>query len=173
MRIETTRDDHLIAWLAALAVVIHIAESAIPAPLPGFKPGLANVITLLALFLGGWRAALWVTLLRLLAGSLLSGTFLTPTFFLAGGGALGALALLALANRLPGTGPIGYSLLAACGHMAGQFLVAWSLFIPHPALLYLLPILMTLAVMTGLLNGIITQGALLHLQRRRRPATDE
>ena len=45
-----TRDDHLIAGFAALAIAIHIIESAFPSPLPGVKPGLANVVTLIVLF---------------------------------------------------------------------------------------------------------------------------
>ncbi len=44
MHIRTTAEDHRIAWLTALAITIHIMESALPAPVPGLKPGLANVI---------------------------------------------------------------------------------------------------------------------------------
>ncbi|MDQ3796483.1 MAG: Gx transporter family protein, partial [Pseudomonadota bacterium] len=92
MRIQTTRDDYRIAWLAALAITIHIAESALPSPLPGVKPGLANVITVITLLTFGWRAAVWVSLLRVLAGSLLIGSFLTPTFMLSFSGAAASLA---------------------------------------------------------------------------------
>ena len=62
-------------WLAALAITIHILESAVPTPLPGIKPGLANVVTVITLALFGWRIAAWVTLLRVLAASLLTGTY--------------------------------------------------------------------------------------------------
>lgn len=152
-----TREDVLIAWLAALAITIHVAESALPSPLPGVKPGLANVVTITALVHLGWRVAAWVTVLRVLAGSLLIGTFLSPTFLLSLAGATGAVVILGLATRAPGRGfgPVGYSVLAALAHMAGQFAVAYGLFIPHPALLRLLPILLTAAVFFGLLNGII------------------
>jgi heptaprenyl diphosphate synthase len=57
MLIQTTVEDHRIAWLAALAITIHIMESAIPAPLPGLKPGLANVITIIVLLQFGWASA--------------------------------------------------------------------------------------------------------------------
>ncbi|MGD9000355.1 MAG: Gx transporter family protein, partial [Granulosicoccaceae bacterium] len=36
-------EDQRIARLAALAIVIHVAESALPSPLPGIKPGFANI----------------------------------------------------------------------------------------------------------------------------------
>lgn len=159
----TTRDDHLIAWLTALAVCIHLVESALPAPLPGIKPGLANVVTIAVLLRYGWRMAAWVTLLRVLVGSLLLGTFLSPTFILSLSGAVcGLLALgvaRTLATRLPGAdlSALGYSMLAALAHMAGQFFVAYALFIPHPALLHLLPVLMTAALLFGLVSGRVAQ----------------
>jgi heptaprenyl diphosphate synthase len=159
------RDDYRIAWLAALAITIHIAESALPSPLPGVKPGLANVVTIAVLLLYGWRAAIWVSLLRVLVGSLLVGTFLTPTFVLSLTGAVAALAAVGLGQWLSrsGLGPVGYCLLAAMAHMAGQFHAAYVLFIPHPALFALLPVLMTVAVFFGLLSGIIVKAMMAHL----------
>jgi len=94
-----------------------------------------NVITIVVLIQFGWRTAVWVSLLRVLCGSLLLGTFLSPGFFLSLGGAICSLAALWLGSRLPGQGfgPVGYSVLAALAHMTGQFTIAWLLFIPHPA----------------------------------------
>src|SRR3990170_5270477 len=125
LTIETTREDHRIAWLAALAITIHIAESVLPSPVPGIKPGLANVVTIIVLMLFGWSAAAWVALLRVLVGSLLLGTFLSPTFMLSLGGAVASMAVLGVAGRLPGrgAGPVGYSGLGAVAHMGAQ---CWS-----------------------------------------------
>lgn len=157
MQIETTREDHRIAWLAALAIAIHVLEAALPSPLPGVKPGLANVITLVVLLRFGWRVAAWVSLLRVLCGSLLIGTFLSPTFLLSLTGALASIGMLWLATRLPGRGfsAIGLGLLAALAHMSGQFLMAWGLFIPHAGLWKLFPLLLTAALLFGLVSGII------------------
>lgn len=156
-------EDQRIARLAALAIVIHIAESALPTPLPGIKPGLANIITLLVLFDIGWRAAAWVSLLRVLIGSLVIGTFLSPTFLLSLSGALASLVALGVGRYLPGTGPVGLGVLAALAHMAGQFLLAWWLFLPHPALWTLLPVFMSAALVFGLVGGIITHAVLQRL----------
>jgi len=152
--IKTTRQDHRIAWLTALAITIHIAESVFPSPLPGVKPGLANVITIAVLMLYGWSTAVWVSLLRVLVGSILIGTFLTPTFTLSLAGAVSSILVLGLATLLPGRGlgPVGYSLLAAQAHMAGQF--------PHEGLFGLLPLLMTMAVVFGLVSGLIVMAML-------------
>lgn len=164
--LTTTREDHLIAWLTALAITIHIAESALPSPLPGIKPGLANVITIAVLIRYGLGMAVWVALLRVLVGSLLLGTFLSPTFILSLSGALASTAILAagwlISRHLSwaALGPLGYSVLAAMAHMAGQFWVAYTLFIPHPGLLHLLPVLMTAAVSFGVVSGIITAAML-------------
>ncbi|MEJ2059363.1 MAG: Gx transporter family protein [Gammaproteobacteria bacterium] len=165
MQILATREDYRLAWLAALAITIHIAESALPSPLPGVKPGLANVITVITLIRYGWGSAAWVSMLRVLAGSLLIGSFLSPTFLLSATGAVCALIALGLGKQLSGgrLGPVGYSLLAAEAHMAGQFLTAYSLFIPHPELLRIFPLLMGLALLFGLVTGTIAHAVLTRL----------
>ena len=157
LQIQTTRDDQRIAWLTALAITIHIAESALPSPIPGVKPGLANIVTIICLIQYGWRIAAWVAILRVLVGSILIGTFLSPTFVMSLSGAIASVIILGLASRLPGHGfgPLGYSLLAAMAHMTAQFMTAYTLFIPHQGLFHLLPILMTVAVIFGISSGII------------------
>ena len=159
MLIQSTHEDHRIAWLTALAISIHILESAIPSPLPGFKPGLANVITIAVLIQFGWRTAAWVNFLRVVCGSLLLGTFLSPTFVMSLGGAIFSLAVLWFAAQLPGTGfsAIGYSVLASLAHMTGQFTLAWLLFIPNTAVWRLFPILLTAALLFGIVSGIIAR----------------
>ena len=154
---QTTPEDLRIAWLTALAITIHIAESALPSPLPGVKPGLANIVTVAVLLRFGWASAAWVSLLRVVAGSLLLGTFLSPTFLLSLSGALASTAVLWASARLPGRGcsAVGHSVLAALGHMGAQFGVAYQVFMPHPGLLHLLPVLMTAALGFGVLNGIL------------------
>jgi heptaprenyl diphosphate synthase len=174
LSINTTREDHRIAWLAALAITIHIAESALPSPIPGIKPGLANIVTIIVLMQFGWSTAAWVALLRVVVGSLLVGTFLSPTFMLSLGGAITSLAVLGVASRLPGrgVGPVGYCVLAAMTHMTAQFWIAYWLFIPHDALFHLLPVLMTAAVTTGIVTGVIASAVLdrlSHADYGRRP----
>jgi heptaprenyl diphosphate synthase len=163
LQLTTTRKDHRIALLAALAITIHIIESAFPSPMPGIKPGLANVITLMAFMLYGSKIAVQVSLLRVVISSLLLGTFLSPTFLLSLSGALLSLSSLILTRLFfywhpqhqPGT--IGYAIIASVSHMSGQFLVAWYFFIPHTALFKLFPIFITFAVLLGFVSGIISQ----------------
>lgn len=162
---RTLREDRLAASFAALAVCIHLLESAVPMPLPGVKPGLANVVVLIVLLRHGFRMAAAVSLLRVIVGSIFIGTFLTPTFFLGLAGALASLAAGGLLHALlrRWTGPVGYGAAMALAHMTGQFLLAWWLFVPHPGLLNLLPILLAASMGLGAFTGIIAASVLKRL----------
>src|ERR1035437_6371240 len=133
LHLETTAQDHHIARMAAVALGLTILEGAIPSPLPGVKPGLANIVTLIVLARYGWRTAAWVSLLRVFAGSLLFGNFLTPGFFLSLSGALLSLLVLGLAQHLPTRwlGPVSHSIYAAFAHIAGQMAVVYIWLLPQ------------------------------------------
>ena len=157
IRLNTTPEDHHIARMAALALGLTVLEAAIPSPLPGVKPGLANIITLIVLARYGWRVAAWVSLLRVVAGGLLLGSFLTPGFFLSLSGALCSLAVLAVSQHLPKRwfGAVTHSIFGAFTHIAGQLLLVYFWLIPHLGLLYLVPIFAVAALLFGTVNGLI------------------
>ncbi len=154
--LQPTADDHRIARYAAAAIALSVVEAAIPSPLPGVKPGLANIITLIVLARHGWREAVWVTLLRVLAGSLVLGQFLAPGFFLSLAGSLASLVVLGAAMHLPSRwfGPVSQSLLAAFAHIAGQLVLARLWLVPHNGLFYLVPVFAVAALVFGLANGL-------------------
>ena len=157
IKLATTVADHHIARMAALALGLSVLEAAIPSPLPGVKPGLANIVTLIVLERYGWRTAAWVSLLRVLAGGLLMGNFLAPGFFLSFSGALCSLAVLAASQHLPHRwfGTVTHSIFAAFAHIAGQLLLVYFWLIPHTGLLYLVPIFAAAALFFGTVNGLI------------------
>ena len=157
IKLATSAADHHIARMAALALGLSVLEAVIPSPLPGVKPGLANIILLIVLVRYGWRTAVWVSLLRVMAGSLLLGNFLTPGFFLSLSGALCSLAILAASQHLPNRwfGSVTHSILAAFAHIAGQLLVVYWWLIPHAGIAYLIPIFATAALVFGTVNGLI------------------
>ena len=101
MLIKTTIEDHRIAKLAAVAIALHMLEAVIPSPLPGVKPGIANIVTLYVLLKYGFASAAWVSMLRVFASSLLLGQFLSPTFILSLAGAMLSLGVLRLCMYLP------------------------------------------------------------------------
>ena len=155
--LNTTAEDHQVARMAAVALGLTILENAIPSPLPGVKPGLANIVTLVVLARYGWRIAVWVSLLRVVAGSLLFGSFLAPGFFLSLSGAICSLLVLAFAQHLPPRwfGPVSHSIYAAFAHIAGQMLVVYVWLIPHAGIAYLIPIFAAAALVFGTVNGLI------------------
>ncbi len=157
VEIVTTDDDHRIARLAAAAIGLALVDAAIPLPLPGVKPGLANIVTLFVLYRFGFGAAAWVTGLRVFASGLLLGHFLAPGFFLACSGALASLAVLAALQHLPRRvfGPVTLSVLAAFAHIGGQLLLARAWLIPHDGVFRLAPIFLAAALCFGVINGLI------------------
>jgi heptaprenyl diphosphate synthase len=149
--------DRRLAALAAVAVGLTLVEAAIPLPLPGIKPGLANIVTLIVLWRWGWRAAAWVSVLRIIAGALALGTFLTPSFVLSLSGGVASLLVLAWAVYLPRRwfGPVSLSVLAGFAHIAAQLAVANLWLMPHISLAGLLPVFLSAAWLTGVVNGLV------------------
>jgi len=157
IELPVTPDDRRIARLAALAIGLTLAEAAIPSPLPGVKPGLANIVILLVLLQYGWRTAAWVSGLRVLGGGILLGSLFAPGFWLSATGAFVSLAVLAVARHLPSRhfGPVSLSVLAAFGHIGGQVALAGLWLLPSAALLKLLPLFAAAALIFGAVNGVI------------------
>ncbi|MCL2657038.1 MAG: Gx transporter family protein [Betaproteobacteria bacterium] len=152
-----TEQDRRIARFATAAILLSLAEAAIPLPLPGVKPGLGNIVVLIVLWRWGWREAAWVALLRVFAASLLLGQFLAPGFFLSLAGALTSLAALAPTAHLPRRffGPVSASLVAAFAHIGGQLLLARLWLVPHDGVFALSPIFGAAALVFGLVNGLV------------------
>jgi heptaprenyl diphosphate synthase len=158
INIITTAEDHHIAKLTALAIGLHILEAVFPSPLPGVKPGIANIVTLFVLYEYGFATAAWVSLLRVFASSLLLGHFLSPTFVLSLSGALFSLTALYFAQHLPKKyfSTLSLSIFAAFAHIAGQLIVVRLWLIPHTGVLYLVPVFALAALLFGVVNGVIT-----------------
>jgi heptaprenyl diphosphate synthase len=173
IELPVSADDRRIARLAALAIGLSLAEAAIPSPVPGVKPGLANIVVLLVLLQFGWRAAAWVSALRVLAGGLLLGSLFAPGFWLSAAGALTSLLVLGLARHLPSRhfGPVSLSVLAAFGHIGGQLALAGWWLLPGAALIKLLPVFAAAALIFGAVNGIIVARLLAAPAPDRRQST--
>jgi heptaprenyl diphosphate synthase len=157
IELTITADDRRIAAYTVAAITLTLAEAAIPSPLPGVKPGLANIIVLVVLMRYGWRDAAWVSLLRVLAGSLVLGQIFAPGFFLALAGAACSLAVLGLSIHLPARwfGPVSHSIFAAFAHVGGQILVARAWLVPHDGVFLLLPLFAASALIFGIVNGLV------------------
>ena len=157
IEVAVSAEDRRVAWLATAAVGLSLVDAAIPSPLPGVKPGLANIVTLVVLIRYGWGTAVWVSGLRVLAGALLLGYFLAPGFFLSLTGTTLSLLVLGLVRHLPERwfGPVTLSILAAFAHIGGQLLLARAWLIPHDGVFLLTPVFAGAALLFGTLNGLV------------------
>lgn len=164
IKIKTTLLDHQIAQLSAIAIGLSLIESVLPSPMPGVKPGIANIITLYAVYRFNFRTAIWVSILRVFATSLILGQFLSPTFMLSLTGSLLSLLTLYFSIKLPSRffSPIGLSVLSSFAHITGQLLLVRLWLIPHASIYYLIPIYSAAALIFGLINGWITYRLLKH-----------
>ncbi|MCR4399176.1 MAG: Gx transporter family protein [Firmicutes bacterium] len=150
--------------LLALAVALHAVEALIPVPylFPGAKLGLANIVALHVIYTYGAGAALAVTGLRALLGSIMSGTFLGTGFALSVSGGLSSTAVMGLLGRSargPGRdslSPVGVSVAGAVTHNVTQLAVA-SLLTRQAGLVFYLPVLLFFAVPTGVFVGVLSQ----------------
>lgn len=145
-----------LALLVAAGLALFVFESLMPRPLPWVKPGLAQIATLIALYLWGWQEAVLVVVARVLLGSLLTGSFASPAFWLALPAGVAAAVVMALVRCAGGgaVGMAGVSVIGALVHNLVQLLLIRALWAPGPGLLYLLPLVWLPAVLTGLLVGL-------------------
>ena len=153
------QDKYRIALLSAYAIGLHSFESLLPTPIPWLKLGFANIITLITLVLYGMRPALMVTLIRVIAVSLFTGTFLGPAFILSlGGGIISTVAMGCVLFLSPGLfSVIGISIVGAFFHNISQLVLAYYLFIQRiEAILLISPLILLLGTLTGAVNGIIS-----------------
>ena len=152
-----TKTLTILALLAAAAVALRFAEGLLPVTIaPGLKPGLANSVTLLCLYLFPLRqTALYLAVRVMLTALLFTGLF-TPAFCIGTTGAVLSLAVMYAAKRSNVFSPPGVSIAGACAHNLGQ-LIAACLLMQSTALFSLLPLLIALSIPFGLLTGFIAQ----------------
>ena len=155
----TTRELTVCAMLVALALALSYLESFFPLslviPLPGVKLGLANVVTLFALYALGPGQAVLILLGRCFLGAMFAGNITALLFSLLGGAA--ALAMMMLLSRGRRLSIYGVSIGGAAAHNCGQVAAAvWTL--GYTAPLYYLRVLLGVSLGTGTLTGVIAAG---------------
>ena len=144
----------VLALFTTLSLAIYAVESAIPplVPIPGFKLGLANIITLVLLRNASPRDAFLVLIARVLLSALLFGQALSLLYSLAGGAL--SLAFMMLGTKLLQkklfflTGALG-----GLAHNMGQLIMA-LIVTSTPGVAAYLPFLILSGILTGLFTGL-------------------
>ncbi len=165
----TTKNLALCAVLTALALGLSTLESLFPVslvvPLPGVKLGLANIVTVFALYELGAIPALVILLARCGLGSLFAGNVSALLFSLLGG--FTAMAVMIALKRCRRLSIYGVSIGGAAAHNIGQMAAA-VITLGNTMVLGYLPFLLGVSLVTGTLTGFVAAllfRAMAHVKR--------
>lgn len=152
-----TKKMTYITMLVAIAIIFHMVEGMIPIPLPipGFKLGLANIVGLIALYMFDAKTMSGINFMRVMIASLLRGTIFGTGFWLSlCGVALSSTAAIIAKKKTP-LSIFGVSVASSVFHVIGQ-MIAVTIIYEQFLMGALLPILILLAVPTGIFVGYIS-----------------
>ena len=141
------------AMLISLSLILFFVEGLLP-PLmlpPGAKFGLANVVTLAALYMFSEVDALIILLTRIFLAGVFAGSPTVILFSLSGG--LLSLAAMILLKRTEKFSIVGVSAAGGFFHNVGQIFAAMIFMSSQKIFLYL-PILGTCGIFVGVLIGL-------------------
>ena len=147
----------LLALLTAIALTIFLVEAQIPAPvpIPGVKLGLANIVTVFAVFAIGAKEAAAVLFCRIFLGAVFAGNFSTVLY--SGAGGLCAMGVTLLLRRLLTKKQLWVAgVLGSMAHCIGQMGAAIAI-TQTPALFAYLPVMLAIGIITGTFTGLCAQ----------------
>lgn len=161
-----TRMLVFVSVLVAQGMILSFIENMLPIPFiaPGAKLGLANIVTLSAIYLLSFKQATAVVLLRVILTAATFGSLSSFLYSFAGG----VFSLLVMAILLKvfrdEISLMGVSVAGAVAHNLGQLFVA-AFIIRNILILTYLPILLIVAVPTGIFVGIVAKILIKYLKR--------
>lgn len=161
-----TRKLVLISVLVAQGMVLGYIEKMLPIPfiVPGAKLGLANIITLTAIYFLSFKESSAVVLLRVLLTAATFGSLSSFLYSLAGG----VLSLIAMASVIKvfrdELSLISVSIIGSISHNMGQLFVA-AIIIHNVLIFTYLPFLLIIAVPTGIFVGLVAKALIQYLKR--------
>lgn len=152
--------------LVALAFIASYIEVLIPFNfhIPGMKLGLANIAVLIALYTGGTKAGITVSIIRIILVGLTFGNPYSAIYGISGG--VLSLAVMIVLKKTDFFGVMGVSMAGGVAHNLGQLLCAMIL-LKLPAVFTYLSYLMLVGTVTGALIGIIDEEVLKRLPVRK------
>ena len=156
-----------LSLLSAIALTIFLLEAQIPpvVPIPGIKLGLANIVTVFAVFIMGPVEGSLILAVRIFLGAVFAGNFST-IFYSAAGGALAILTVIFLKKILKKNQIWVAGCLGAIAHSIGQMAAA-ILLTGTPGLLIYLPVLIICSIVTGLFTGLCAQFIINRWRRKK------
>jgi heptaprenyl diphosphate synthase len=155
-----------ISLLVAMSLVLHIVEGMIPVPFitPGTKLGLANIITVIALYTLSYKDAFLVLLLRILLSVMFGGSISRLLYSLSGGILSYIFMVFTKSLGKERVSIVGVSCVGSVFHNVGQLLAA-SLIVKTMSVMLYLPIMSVAGIGTGIFVGITSKFAVAHLKK--------
>ena len=147
-------DVALYGMFISVTIVLSYVESLIPMPfaIPGIKLGLANVVIIWLLYSMGIKAAIIVSVLRVLLSGFLIGNLFSIVFSMVG--AALSLTVMILLKKFTKLSTVGVSNAGAVMHNVGQIIVA-IIVLENGLIVYYLPYLIISGIVSGILIGIL------------------
>ena len=144
----------LYGLLIALAMVLSFVETMIPIPIPvpGIKLGLANLVTVVGLYLIGIPGTIAVTLIRIVLVGLSFGNPYSMIYGLSG--SFLSLFVMAVLKETGKLSQVSISVLGGIAHNIGQITFA-AVIVQTPGVFYYLPFLLAAGCIAGTLIGIV------------------
>lgn len=151
--------------MLGLSLILFTIEAQIPplVPLPGVKLGLANIIPLIVLVLYDRKSAFEVLILRILLGSIVTGSGMAFLYSLSGG--LISFGLMAAVYPAAKEQLWAVSMVGAMGHHIGQLAAAAAVMKSWAVFAYL-PVLLAAGMITGLFTGLCATFSLKWWEKR-------
>ena len=152
------------AVLTAAALSVFIIELQIPplVPIPGVKLGLANIITVYAIFALGPKDATCILFARILLGGMFSGQIMSVLYSLAGGCL--CFAAMCIMRKIVTDRQIWVcSVIGAIAHNIGQIIVAIIIANTFALIVYL-PVLLISGMIAGFCTGLCAQMVVKHMK---------
>lgn len=146
-----------LALLTAAALIIFAVELQIPYPfpIPGIKPGFANIITVYAVYHYRAHEAAMIAAVRILLGAVFTGNFMA-LIYSAAGTLLCLLGMIPLKKLIDEKHIWMTSVLGAVLHNTGQMAAALIL-MQTPQLLLYYPFLLVSGCLAGAFTGLCAQ----------------
>lgn len=152
-----TKKMIILGLLVSQALVLSIIESRMSfvTPIPGFKLGLANIITVIVIVLFGFKESIIVVITRCILAAVFSGGVSVFLFSVTGGVLAAIVMFLLFKVNNNFFSLIGISVGGAVAHNIGQISVA-VVYMKDFYVVMMLPYLLIAGSMAGIITGIMS-----------------
>lgn len=146
----------IIAVLSALAVVINLFESFFIPPVQfGIRFGLANIVSLVAIYFVGKKDMVLINALRVIIANLLRGTIFALVFWISFGGVILSTIAIIILFQLKSS-LLFTSIISAIAHSVGQVMVVVLVY-NQILIASIIPLLLISSIVTGILTAFIAK----------------